>query len=203
MRRYTAPLMRFFDRKLEGPIEDLVQDTLLACIKGRHDFRREGGVRSYVFGIARHVLFAALRAKHRAAAVVQQLPSVGKVLACGTHGEQVVFTVVRSSETLDQRSFEIIAVAGEPAALAWRVELGRWEPSPFAQNRDNAGPEAAPNRGPISDFVPFVLHTYGVGERSTARRGVSLQRSTSGTRPRSRSTQWTGVCGSSRWTGIA
>jgi len=61
--------MRFFDRKLEGPIEDLVQDTLLACIKGRHDFRREGGFRSYVFGIARHVLFAALRAKHRAAAI--------------------------------------------------------------------------------------------------------------------------------------
>ena len=69
MRRYTAPLMRFFDRKLEGPIEDLVQDTLLACIKGRQEFRREGGFRSYVFGIARHVLFAALRAKHRAAAI--------------------------------------------------------------------------------------------------------------------------------------
>jgi RNA polymerase sigma factor (sigma-70 family) len=69
MRRYTGPLMRFFDRKLEGPIEDLVQDTLLACIKGRHDFRREAGFRSYVFGIARHVLFAALRAKHRAAAI--------------------------------------------------------------------------------------------------------------------------------------
>lgn len=69
MRRYTGPLMRFFDRKLDGPIEDLVQDTLLACIKGRHDFRREGGFRSYVFGIARHVLFAALRTKHRAAAI--------------------------------------------------------------------------------------------------------------------------------------
>ena len=65
--RHTGPLMRFFDRKLDGPIEDLVQDTLVACINGRHRFRREAGFRSYVFGVARNVLFAALRAKHRAA----------------------------------------------------------------------------------------------------------------------------------------
>lgn len=66
LRRYTGPLVRFFDRKLDGPIEDLVQDTLEACIKGRDRFRREAGFRSYVFGIARNVLYAALRAKHRA-----------------------------------------------------------------------------------------------------------------------------------------
>jgi RNA polymerase sigma-70 factor, ECF subfamily len=70
LRRYTGPLLRFFDRKLDGPPEDLVQDTLEACIRGRDTFRREAGFRSYVFGIARHVLFAALRAKHRAAGVL-------------------------------------------------------------------------------------------------------------------------------------
>lgn len=67
LRRYTGPLVRFFDRKLDGQVEDLVQDTLLGCISGRDRFRREAGFRSYVFGIARNVLFAALRAKHRGA----------------------------------------------------------------------------------------------------------------------------------------
>jgi RNA polymerase sigma-70 factor (ECF subfamily) len=66
IKRYTGPLYRFFDRKVEGPIEDMVQDTLVACVEGRTRFRREAGFRSYVFGIARHVLYAQLRAKHRA-----------------------------------------------------------------------------------------------------------------------------------------
>ena len=66
LQRYTGPLYRFFDRKVDGPIEDMVQDTLVACLQGRERFRREAGFRAYVFGIARHVLYAALRAKHRA-----------------------------------------------------------------------------------------------------------------------------------------
>jgi RNA polymerase sigma factor (sigma-70 family) len=68
LQRYTGPLYRFFDRKVDGPIEDMVQDTLVACVQGRDRFRREAGFRSYVFGIARHVLYAQLRAKHRAGA---------------------------------------------------------------------------------------------------------------------------------------
>jgi RNA polymerase sigma-70 factor (ECF subfamily) len=65
LKRYTGPLYRFFERKVEGPIEDMVQDTLVACVQGRDRFRREAGFRAYVFGIARHVLYAQLRAKHR------------------------------------------------------------------------------------------------------------------------------------------
>jgi RNA polymerase sigma factor (sigma-70 family) len=63
--RYTGPLFRFFDRKVHGPIEDMVQDTLVGAMQGRDRFRREAGFRSYVFGIARHVLYAQLRARHR------------------------------------------------------------------------------------------------------------------------------------------
>ena len=67
LKRYTGPLYRFFDRKVDGPIEDMVQDTLVACVQGRDRFRREAGFRSYIFGIARHVLYAQLRAQHRGA----------------------------------------------------------------------------------------------------------------------------------------
>ncbi len=65
--RYTRPLYRFFHRKVDGPIEDMVQDTLVGALQGRDRFRREAGFRSYVFGIARHVLYAQLRARHRGA----------------------------------------------------------------------------------------------------------------------------------------
>lgn len=63
--RYTKPLYRFFHRKVDGPIEDMVQDTLVGAMQGRDRFRREAGFKSYVFGIARHVLYAQLRARHR------------------------------------------------------------------------------------------------------------------------------------------
>lgn len=66
LKRYTPPLYRFFEHKLDGPIEDMVQDVLMACVEGRGRASREAGFRPYVFGIARHVLFAQLRAKYRA-----------------------------------------------------------------------------------------------------------------------------------------
>ncbi|HWB78969.1 MAG TPA: sigma-70 family RNA polymerase sigma factor [Nannocystaceae bacterium] len=65
LQRYTGPLVRFFERKCDGPIEDLVQATLEAAIAGKDRFRREAGFRAFIFGIARHILFAQLRAKHR------------------------------------------------------------------------------------------------------------------------------------------
>lgn len=66
LRRYTGPLVRFFDRKLDGPTEDLVQETFEAAMRGRERFRRTSSFRSYLFGIARNMLYGALRAKHRA-----------------------------------------------------------------------------------------------------------------------------------------
>jgi RNA polymerase sigma-70 factor (ECF subfamily) len=66
LRRYTGVLVRFFDRKLDEPVEDLVQETLEACIAGRARYRGSSSFRSYVLGIARYVLFAHLRAKYRA-----------------------------------------------------------------------------------------------------------------------------------------
>jgi RNA polymerase sigma-70 factor (ECF subfamily) len=70
LQRYTGPLVAFFDRKLDGPVEDLVQDTLVACIEGRHRFRREAGFRSYVFGVARNILLAAIRSRYSTAAAL-------------------------------------------------------------------------------------------------------------------------------------
>lgn len=55
--RHFSTVYRFFDAKTEGDVDDLVQETFLACVKGRHSFRRQSTFRSYLLGIARHVLF--------------------------------------------------------------------------------------------------------------------------------------------------
>jgi RNA polymerase sigma-70 factor (ECF subfamily) len=55
-KQYFAPLYRFFSHKTDGEIDDLVQETFVACLKGRDSFQRQSTFRTYLFAIARHVL---------------------------------------------------------------------------------------------------------------------------------------------------
>jgi RNA polymerase sigma-70 factor (ECF subfamily) len=55
--RHFEALYRFFEHKTDGDIDDLVQETFLACLRGRETFRRKSSFRTYLFAIARHVLF--------------------------------------------------------------------------------------------------------------------------------------------------
>jgi RNA polymerase sigma-70 factor (ECF subfamily) len=56
--RYFEAVYRFFEHKTDGDIDDLVQETFLACLRGRDTFRRQSSFRTYLFAIARHMLFA-------------------------------------------------------------------------------------------------------------------------------------------------
>lgn len=56
-KRHFEAVYRFFEHKTEGDIDDMVQETFLACIKGRETFRRQSSFRTYLFAIARHTLF--------------------------------------------------------------------------------------------------------------------------------------------------
>jgi len=56
-KRHFAVVYRFFETKTEGDIDDLVQETFLACLKGRATFRRQSRFRTYLLAIARHTLF--------------------------------------------------------------------------------------------------------------------------------------------------
>ena len=56
-KRHFAVVYRFFETKTEGDIDDLVQETFLACLKGRTTFRRQSRFRTYLLAIARHTLF--------------------------------------------------------------------------------------------------------------------------------------------------
>lgn len=60
-RRHFAAVYRFLEHKVDGEADELVQDTFLACVRGRDRFRRQSSFRTYLFAIARHTLYAHVR----------------------------------------------------------------------------------------------------------------------------------------------
>ena len=58
---HMGAVTRFFKNKIDGSTEDLVQETFLACVEGRDRFEQRSTFRTYLFAIARNVLFAHLR----------------------------------------------------------------------------------------------------------------------------------------------
>ncbi|HEY4240642.1 MAG TPA: sigma-70 family RNA polymerase sigma factor [Kofleriaceae bacterium] len=56
--RHFDALYRFFQHKTDGDIDDLVQETFLGCVNGVEAFGRRSTFRTYLFGIARNILFA-------------------------------------------------------------------------------------------------------------------------------------------------
>lgn len=64
--RYFDPVFRFMRNKLgTDGVEDLVQDTFLACVQSRERFRREASFRTFVFATARNVLLYHYRKRRR------------------------------------------------------------------------------------------------------------------------------------------
>jgi RNA polymerase sigma factor (sigma-70 family) len=62
-KRYFSALYRFFENKINGDVDDLVQRTLLECVKSQSTFRRQSSFRTYLFAIARNVLYGHWRAQ--------------------------------------------------------------------------------------------------------------------------------------------
>jgi RNA polymerase sigma factor (sigma-70 family) len=61
--RHFTTLYKFFENKVMGDVDDLVQETLLECVRARDAFKRQSTFRTYLFAIARHVLFQHWRRK--------------------------------------------------------------------------------------------------------------------------------------------
>jgi RNA polymerase sigma factor (sigma-70 family) len=51
-------LYRFFRNKVSEGVDDLIQQTFLACVSSRDRFRGDASFRTYLFTIARHELYA-------------------------------------------------------------------------------------------------------------------------------------------------
>ena len=65
VKRHYAALHRFFSGKTHGQDEDLIQQTFVACIEGRHAIRGDSTFRAYLFGLARFQLFGHYRKVYR------------------------------------------------------------------------------------------------------------------------------------------
>ncbi len=63
LQRHVHRVSRFFRSKVSDAAEDLIQQTFLACVEGRHRVVDERGFSAYLFGVARNVLRVHLRAR--------------------------------------------------------------------------------------------------------------------------------------------
>lgn len=61
--RYFVPISRFFVNKVPDDPDDLIQDTFMACLRGRERLRDNGSFRAYLFAVASNVLRMYFRGK--------------------------------------------------------------------------------------------------------------------------------------------
>ena len=68
--RHFASIHRFFRNKVgdEG-LEDLVQQTFMACVEGKERFRSDSSFRTYLFGVAHNLLRDFYRKRRKSEAV--------------------------------------------------------------------------------------------------------------------------------------
>ena len=96
LERHVEALFRFFHNKAGASADDLVQETLLACLESYDKFERRSNFRSYLFGVARFQLYAHYRKQRRDGVVLDfntvsafELGASPSVLAA-EHSEQRV-----------------------------------------------------------------------------------------------------------------
>lgn len=162
-RRYIGQLGRFFRNKVDVGVEDLIQNTFLACIEGRERFRGTSSFRTYLFGIAHNLLLAHYRRQRRDidfahSSVVDLGASPSGPLA--RRDEQAALLRALRSIPLD---YQVV------------LELSYWE--------SLAGPEIAEILGLPANTVRSRLARARVALREALERGVSspeLLRSTLG-----------------------
>lgn len=63
--RHFAIVYRFFATKVDRELDDLVQQTFLACLEARDRFERRSSFVGFLLGIARNLLFNHYRRKQR------------------------------------------------------------------------------------------------------------------------------------------
>jgi RNA polymerase sigma-70 factor, ECF subfamily len=94
--RYFTEVYRFFEHKLGGNADDLVQATFAACITARDRFRRQSSFRTYLFAIARNQLCTFLRRLPRGehvdfevTSIAELVTSLGSKLGCARQVERL------------------------------------------------------------------------------------------------------------------
>ncbi len=110
--RHFNALYRFFRTKSSTAVEDLVQDTLAACIAGRDRIRRDSSFRAFLFGAARNVLYAHYRRVRRADVLVEEtsvadLDPTPSAVCARREEERALLQGLRRIPLRDQILFEL------------------------------------------------------------------------------------------------
>jgi RNA polymerase sigma-70 factor (ECF subfamily) len=79
--RHFDEIYRFFEHKIPGEADDLTQQTFLACVKARHQFRGESTFRTYLYSIARNELYMRLRQVPRYEQVDLEVSSLNELVS--------------------------------------------------------------------------------------------------------------------------
>ena len=116
--RHFAELYRFFRNKADDGVDDLIQQTLLACLKGLDRFREDASFRTWIFAIARNELYDHWRARQRR----DDVADIGEISVAdlGTTPSQAL---ARRRE----HQLLLTALRGIPLDLQVALELYYWE----------------------------------------------------------------------------
>lgn len=117
--RHYESVLRFFRTKAGEDADDLVQQTFLRCVEHAERFRGESSFKSFLFGIARNVLFEHVRRKVRDG---KPDPDFGV--------SSILDVYPRASTLLFQRAAEralVQALQKMPVEIQIVLELYYWE----------------------------------------------------------------------------
>lgn len=124
VRRHYHSVRRFFDLRLPAAAEDLTQQSFLACVATRDQFRGDASFKAYLFGIARRLLLRELRAKDRFARMAQFKRAAGPDTALTPSG----VVALRQEHSLLLRAFDQVPTDGQIA-----LQLHYWEQMSMAE----------------------------------------------------------------------
>ncbi|MEM6995466.1 MAG: RNA polymerase sigma factor [Myxococcota bacterium] len=118
--RHFDSLYLFFRTKLDGPIDDLIQATLLGAVESRDAFRGDASFRTFLLAIARKQLLRHFRSSYRAGKVFD--PAQGSVVGVAPNT-----SATRKLGKRDDRRILVEGLRHLPLDLQIAVELYYWE----------------------------------------------------------------------------
>ncbi len=117
--RHFASVARFFKNKLDRGVDDLVQDTFLACVEAAETFEGRSSFRTWILAIARNKLYMHYRRKRgrKVDALVESVADLG--CRSGSFGSWL-------AEAEEQRLL-LAALRRLPLETQTMLELYYWE----------------------------------------------------------------------------
>lgn len=132
LRRCFPVLYRFFINKVGDATDDLVQQTLISCMRNREKILDSGAFRMYLFKIARSRLFDHLRAARRRAG---HIDDDFEQLSIAQTGVSNTSRIGRANAATQIRD----ALQRLPVELQLVVELHYWEEQSTAEIAEAVG----------------------------------------------------------------